>query len=147
MTTSELDDLLTSFRSLRPEQFEWGVDPVLYELVESLTKLAPPAQAVAVMFETMERLGDVDLGSPGPLVHKIEELGNYEAALKESLGRRPTALACWMVNRILNATEQPEVIAMWLDILRGVQQHPMATKDARDDADGFLRFQAEQWKL
>jgi len=94
------------------------------------------------MFLTMERLDDMELGTPGPLVHALESWrGGYEALLTESIRRKPCPLAVWMVNRILN-TRPPDADA-WLALLCSVTDHPSASKSTKAEAADFLRYQTE----
>ena len=44
----------------------------------------------ALQTSVMERLPDVDLGSPGPLVHTLERLHGYENELMRSVRRQPS---------------------------------------------------------
>jgi len=85
---------------------------------------------------------DSDLGSPGPLVHTLERMrGHYESELVESVRRRPTPLAVWMVNRVLNATRAPEQRQIYLDLLRIVAEHPTASDKAQEEARRFIEHQ------
>jgi hypothetical protein len=95
------------------------------------------------MFEVMERMPESDLGSPGPLVHTLEQMcGHYESELVESIKRRPTPLAVWMVNRILNATNSPEQRHFYMDLLRFAAEHPAAPEAARHEAHHFIEHQS-----
>jgi hypothetical protein len=94
------------------------------------------------MFDLMERLDHVDLGSPGPLVHALEATSPaYEVPLKSSLRRKPGPLSVWMVNRILNM-DRPER-AEWLQELTMAAEHPRASEQTRQDALEYLRFQTQ----
>jgi hypothetical protein len=95
--------------------------------------------AISLLFQTMERLDGCDLGSPGPLVHTIEAMPNYEHFLKESLSRKPTQLSVWMVNRVINSAPRDKHI--WLDLLRGTLPHPAASVETKDEAREFLGYQ------
>lgn len=93
------------------------------------------------MFAVMERLDDVDLGTPGPLVHTLESTGPaYEPHLKASLHRKPSPLSVWMVNRILNI-DRPDR-ETWLDLLTIAATHPLAAEATQDDARSFLIHQS-----
>jgi hypothetical protein len=93
------------------------------------------------MFDLIERLDDVDLGSPGPLVHALESTGTaYERSLEASLRRKPAPLSVWMVNRILNTDRADR--RSWLDLLAMAAAHPLASKATRADVQDFLAFQA-----
>lgn len=114
----------------------------LCRLCEELVELDSVETSAPVMFDLIERLSDVDLGSPGPLVHTLEKWrGRYEKHLVESIARKPTSLTVWMVNRILNG--KPVDLAVWLKLLQSIASHPSASEDAKLDAREFLRFQQE----
>jgi hypothetical protein len=86
----------------------------------------------------MERMGEVDLGAPGPLAHTLEALGGYEPSLLESVARKPTALTLWMVNRILNSLSGAPERRVYLAALEDSLVHPGASASAREAAAGFL---------
>ena len=88
-------------------------------------------------------LSVADLGSPGPLVHTLERMrGHYERELVESIKRRPTPRAIWMVNRILNGTRVPEQRQFYMDLLRFAAEHPSAPEVARYEAQHFIQYQS-----
>src|SRR5437773_2057684 len=77
----------------------------------------------------MERMPDTEMGAPGPLVHALERMsGRYENELVESIKRKPTPLAIWMVNGILNGTRSREQRQYYMDLLRFAVDHPAATE-------------------
>lgn len=142
------DQILDGLTALKPENFDLmrldsdGPER-LNALTEELMFLPQPERGVRTMFEVMERMPESDLGSPGPLVHTLEKMpGHYETELAESLKRRPTQLAVWMVNRILNATRAPEQREVYLDLLRCAAQHPAAPETARQQAQHFIEYQS-----
>lgn len=56
----------------------------LYELIDELDGVESAEIVIPAIFKFMEVLSDVDLGSPGPLVHFIEKFyPNYDDALIE----------------------------------------------------------------
>lgn len=92
------------------------------------------------MFDLMERLDDVDLGSPGPLVHALESTApDYEPSLVASVQRKPSPLSVWMVNRILNTNRHDR--DRWLELLRLAFGHPLSSDQTRRDAEDFLALQ------
>ncbi len=92
------------------------------------------------MFDVMERLDDVELGTPGPLVHTLEQCpGKYERYLAESVRRKPARLTVWMINRILNA--KPPDSRDWIRLLREVDLHALASKETKAAAKGYLERQ------
>jgi hypothetical protein len=66
---------------------------------------------------------------------------NYVDELVASLRRRPTPLAIWMVNRVLNTALPPERRQFYLDLLASVAEHPEANESARYEAEHFIEFQ------
>jgi hypothetical protein len=114
----------------------------LYSLCDELQSTNIPALCVPVLFRTMERLNNEELGDPGPLVHTLESWpGSYEATLTEVVGRNPGRLSIWMVNRILN-TDPPDTWA-WLDLLQRVANNSSASAETRAQAAEFIK-RAEQ---
>ncbi len=110
-------------------------------LMRDFETLTDRGAAMPFVFAFLERLADADLGSPGPIVHTLESLGGYEAELQRSLARKPTTLALWMSNRILNALTDPERRAPYLELLSGAIAHPEASSEAQETAARFLRRQ------
>ena len=91
----------------------------------------------------MERLDTSDLGTPGPIVHTLEDWrGGYESFLVESIRRHPTEHTIWMVNRIINANPQNE--DMWFALLQSVISNPFATDAAKQRAKHYLEYHARQ---
>jgi hypothetical protein len=70
----------------------WGK---LDRLCDEMRELSDAAACAPIMLRTMERLDNVELGTPGPLVHTLESWrGEYEALLAESVRRKPSPLRC-----------------------------------------------------
>lgn len=142
------DQILAGLATLKAEDFDYhtpGIDGPdrLYELTEELMTLPQPERGAPALFDVMERMPDADLGSPGPLVHTLERMrGHYERELVESINRRPSPLAIWMVNRILNVTRVPEQRQFYMDLLRLVAEQPAGPESARHDAQDFIAYQS-----
>lgn len=113
----------------------------LSELLTGLESLPDRHLAIEPMFRLMERFPEADLGSPGPLVHKIEAMPDYRSQLLKSLGRCPTDLTVWMVNRILNAALSEADRRTWLEQLRLAAPDAEATATTRAAALEFLNLQ------
>jgi hypothetical protein len=66
-------------------------------------------ETVEAVLRFMEQYPTVDFGMPGPLVHFVERFrGNgYEEELSESVRRKPTLHTVWMLNRLINGTNDP----------------------------------------
>jgi hypothetical protein len=112
----------------------------LNSLCDELRELNDASACAPIMFRTMERLDNVELGTPGPLVHTLEAWrGKYETLLVESVRRKPSPLTVWMVNRILN-THPPDG-DVWLGLLASVLQNSSASDSTKSDAADFLQRQ------
>jgi hypothetical protein len=139
-----LEEITTDLDQLSPLDFDYShvdarglerLNQFCAEITEFGTELAAP-----ILFATMERLDGCDLGSPGPLVHTVESMPNYQQFLKDSLFRKPTPLSVWMTNRIVNS--HPRNRADWLSLLRRTSSHPSASAETKRQALLFLKFQA-----
>jgi hypothetical protein len=115
----------------------------LYEILDRLQSLAPESRtpAVPAMLSLIERYPDVELGSPGPLVHELESIPGYESFLRDSVLRQPADLNVWMVNRILNAEVSQDVRVDWLSVMNLVLKHSRASKDVQQMVADFLEHQ------
>src|SRR5689334_5693735 len=105
------DQILAGFAALELSDFadeQAGINK-LNDLTDELMASPQPERAIPVMFAVMERMPDTYMGTPGPLVHTLEQMsGLYEGELVESIKRQPADLSVWMVNRILNAERDQE---------------------------------------
>jgi hypothetical protein len=114
-----------------------------YRIVEELERSGADLSVVRVILRFMEANPDLDFGAPGPLVHFAERfcgLG-YEAELFESLSRCPVAYTVWMLDRLVNRTEDPAERARLMSRLEQLSTHPGTDADTRRQAAGFLDFQ------
>jgi Domain of Unknown Function (DUF1080) len=138
-----LESIATDFDALTQTDFGDGKDGLdrLEQLCKEVRKLRVKAGA-PLLFRTMERLGDADLGTPGPLVHTLEAWKGYQPFLIESIDRKPTPLTVWMINRIINA-DAPNADE-WLERLRNVAKHKKTSRATKDEAADFIEFQEKQ---
>jgi hypothetical protein len=145
-----LEQIIAGLAALKAEDFDYqkpGFDgnERLYELTEELLTTPQPERGVSALFDVMERMPEADLGSPGPLVHTLEKMrGHYEQELVESIKRKPSPTAIWMVNRILNATRAPDQRQFYMDLLRFATEHPLACEAARNEAQHFVDYQSKR---
>jgi hypothetical protein len=141
------EEIIAGFRALQASDFDFkninarGWER-LKELTDALTSIPDAEKAIPEMFSVMERLPDVDLGSPGPLVHTMERWrGGYEHELVNSVRRRPSTLSVWMVNRILNTDLPDDTRRSYMSLLNEAATHPTASETVREDARRFIEFQ------
>ena len=107
---------------------KWEVDPKGSEAVEPILRF-------------MESRPHIDYGAPGPLVHFVENFPNYEAKLVESVERHPTPHTVWMLNRVINDSDDAQQREALLSVLKQVIQNPAADDLTRSSASEFLEFQ------
>ncbi len=144
MASPDLLVLIRDLESIQPEEFD---EKVLLSV--GAKKLSRVCEALDVrddfddwatpLFHTMERLDDsVDLGSPGPIVDVLENrVPQYESYLFESITRKPTALAVWMVDRLLRTGVRDDR-SKWLKLLQGVLESEGATVETKECAEQTL---------
>lgn len=117
----------------------------LYEILDQLGPLSPDLRSpvIPAILGLIERYPEAELGSPGPLVHELEAIPGYEPFLRDSVLRQPADLNIWMVNRILNAEISLDARLGWLQVLRTVLTHPLASQEAQQTASDFLAHQSQ----
>lgn len=143
-----LEAVLNDLAALKMQEFDSNKPTSrgfeqLHELCDELSALDDPDSSVPAMFNVMERLDCAELGAPGPLVHTMEQWrGRYEKHLVNSVRRRPSIHAIWMINRILNVS--PPDTKDWIDLLAAVASHPLACQSVKDQAVRFIQIQSER---
>ena len=90
----------------------------------------------------MEENPKIDYGMPGPLVHFMEKKykKGYEKLLLESVKRKPTEHAVWMLNRILNDINL-ENRNIYMDALKEIVKNSKYDEEVRNLAEEFLEYQ------
>lgn len=114
---------------------------ILNQLMDEVRTLPNAREAVPMLFSFLERLHESDLGSPGPVVHALEEVGGYEAELAESVLRQPTPLTVWMVNRLLNVERDSARRERLISLLRVASTHVRSSSEAVEFSLSFIRHQ------
>lgn len=130
-----LEDILERLENVDFEADFYMQD--LYQITDDLKKLEQPEAAVEAVFRFIENHPDDDLGSPGPLVHFVEQVPSpgYEEKLVASLRRRPTPHSVWMLNRVLNGL-QPDRRPPYADLMKELSQS--SDEGVAVEARGFL---------
>jgi hypothetical protein len=145
-------ELEAELRKLQPDDFSARNSAMslqrLHELLPALVAISAPEEAALTILNLVERLSDTpnpedyELGTPGPMVHKLEKLPGYERQLVESVSRFPTPLTIWMVNRLMNSLDKRD--RHWgklLAVLKQVEVATNAATGAREEAKQFVLFQ------
>lgn len=140
-----VDDLIAELDAFEPSDDSADNDERLQIWVDRWSGALNKEQAITAMLGLFERYPETtllgDRGEPGPIVHAIEQIPGYEAALAASLERSPSYYGVWMVNRILETERPPEERNAWLAVLRHVAQSETAASSVRGTAQEFLEFQ------
>ena len=78
-------------------------------LIDGWSQSPDAFDAVEPIMRFMEDNPALDFGMPGPLVHFVEMFHRrgYEEKLIDSVNRRPTEHTVWMLNRLINGTDDP----------------------------------------
>ncbi len=141
----EVESLIENLSSFKPEDELANVDR-LHQIFDGFDNLPEEvrARAMPAMFSLLERNPEGEFGSPGPIVHALEDIAGYQPLLRDSLARQPTYLTLWMVNRILNSNLSKTDRQAWLDCLNSVSEHPNAPAVVKDEAAAFIAHQAER---
>ena len=115
------------------EDFETVMMDCMEEIEENYNQL----DSVQPLLRLMERHPLTDFGGPGPIVHFVERFykKGYEEELLLSLKRMPTLHTVWMLNRLINGTDQAEV---YLDLLKEISVNTSYDKEIREEALHFL---------
>ena len=115
------------------EDFETVMMDCMEEIEEKYNQL----DSVQPLLRLMERHPLTDFGSPGPIVHFVERFykKGYEEELLLSLKRMPTLHTVWMLNRLINGTDQAEV---YLELLKEISENASYNKEIREEALHFL---------
>ena len=118
------------------EDFENVMMDCMEEIEENYNQL----DSVQPLLRLMERHPLTDFGSPGPIVHFVERFykKGYEEELLLSLKRMPTLHTVWMLNRLINGTDQAEV---YLELLKEISENTSYDKEIREEALHFLSIQ------
>ena len=111
------------------------------DLVERLNRDIDGFDSIEPILRFMENHTAVDFGSPGPLVHFVEQFykNGYEQKLLESILRKPTSHTVWMLNRLINGTAQPDKQIL-IEAMQQVKQHPLADQSTIQRAAEYVRF-------
>lgn len=115
-----------------------------YQLVERWTQERLDSSLVVEgIFRFLEQHREMDVGSPGPLVHFAEALPfiAYKKLLIQSLERNPTPHTVWMLNRTINGSELGAERRALLNAMRSVVRHPQADDNTQSQALHFIEYQ------
>ncbi|WP_066399633.1 hypothetical protein [Neobacillus mesonae] len=112
---------------------------IAYDVIEEIESFENAFDAVEPILKLIEQNPDVDFGSPGQLVHFVEQFyGNgYEEKLVQSIQRSPTYHTIWMLNRIINGSEG-EQKKYYLNVLQAILNSPNVNNQLSSITKEFL---------
>jgi len=117
----------------------------LYDLTDLLEGASEISTTFGPIFCFIESNPESDLGSPGPLVHLLEDhFPKYVSRLIESIENKPTSIAVFMLNRILNSGLSTETRAKYMSLLASVANNENANTTTKEEAQGFYVHQTNQ---
>lgn len=128
-TVERVISLLDSFR---PSDDEVETVRRLNEVFDGFEDLADRRSAIPAIVGLIERYPEAEMGNPGPLVHELEALPDYETFVRDSLRRQPALVSLCLANRIVNVDEEQR--EQWLRELQAVLEHPKASASLREEA-------------
>jgi len=117
-----------------------GTDDFEFIMEENIMKLEVEGvgiEAVTPLLELMERHPMDDFGMPGAIVHFVERFykNGYEELLIESVKRRPTMHTVWMLNRVMNGSENKND---YLKIMKEVTERSDVEEEIKNSVSEFM---------
>lgn len=117
-----------------------GTDDLEFIMEENIMKLEVEGvgiEAVTPLLELMERHPMDDFGMPGAIVHFVERFykNGYEELLIESVKRRPTMHTVWMLNRVMNGSENKND---YLKIMKEVTERSDVEEEIKNSVSEFM---------
>ena len=116
----EHSEALNTIRGFAPTGNEAADVETLYRLVDELGDLKHLPEVRRELIMIFERNPGVDLGSPGPIVHTLEQspIDQHVDLVAESLKRQPTIMAVWMAERCFRSNLSDRNRTVLLDALK-----------------------------
>lgn len=117
-----------------------GTDDFEFIMEENIMKIEAEGvgiEAVTPLLQLMERHPLDDFGMPGAIVHFVERFykNGYEELLIESVKRRPTMHTVWMLNRVMNGSENKN---NYLEIMKEITERSDIEETIRNSASEFM---------
>lgn len=130
MNTHEACDKVRSFS---PTGNEAADVHSLYDLLSQLGEVQGNSDVRCELISIFERHPDVSLGSPGPIVHSLEEspIDDHVELLAASIKRQATSMTVWMAERCFRSKLSNPNRAKLVESLKKAQQENHAGKIAR----------------
>ena len=130
----EIHEARLKVQSFAPTGDEAADCEALYALLEDIGEARRDPDVRRALVGIFERYPDADLGSPGPIVHALEELplDEHVALLADSLHREPTQMAIWMSERCFRS---PDITGAMRELLTAALARVRDAAEDRATAD------------
>lgn len=103
---------------------EESVIDKLYELVDLMEGREDISDTYDAIFSFLENNPTIDIGSPGPLVHLLENYyPSYVPNLMHSLEKAPSLTAIFMLHRIMNSNIKKSDGNTYLGLLNAISRN------------------------
>lgn len=111
------------------------------ELCGNLRQLPDGYLACEALLKLFEKYPNREFGTPGEPVHTLETFKDeYEPFLLTSLNRQPSVMTIWMLNRVINASQNRER-EIYLNLLKQCITHPLSDDYIAESAQSFYEYQ------
>ena len=109
-------------------------------LVDRWSAAGVGLEAVVPILQFMESHPGIEYGKPGRLVHFVERFygHGYEDLLVESVARHPTWITVWMLNRLINGTQDLAIRRRYVRMMMLAAANPQADQRTIEQARHFL---------
>jgi hypothetical protein len=96
---------------------------LLYAIVDQIGPLKHDRDVRSELIMIFEKYEDADLGSPGPIVHLLEEspIEDHVRLLADSIQRKPTPMTVWMAERCFRSDLSEALRITLLESLRAAE--------------------------
>lgn len=100
-------------------------------------------ETVEPILRFMEGHPEIDYGTPGPLVHFMEEFWGrgYDEEVLASIKRMPTPHTVWLLNRLINGARSDAERNTLIAAMEQARHSPRAGPETIQDLEDFLEFQ------
>jgi hypothetical protein len=141
-----IDDIIADLHAFTPTTHDFNYEgrSYLIELTSDVLEAANPERAIAALLGVLERYPDEDLGTPGAVVHTLEELPGYEPYLLESARNYPSPYTVQMVSHLINSTEHLPTKRDLLQLIKDIQAQEAAPETAKEQAKNILDWHRAQ---
>ena len=124
----------TMEKSIGTDDFEFVMEECMMQMEENEVGI----EAVTPLLQLMERHPLEDFGMPGAIVHFVERFykNGYEKLLIESIERRPTLHTVWMLNRIINGSDNH---AEYINLMNSILERKDVEDEIKNSIKEFLQ--------